>query len=108
MLAEWTYYQSASYTRSVFLKLRLDGADVAFDATFWAPGQLLNQYAMSEAQAGRSARRRRRGAVSGWWFDTSNNLYVFDAAGTEVGAVEGLGRARPSRPCALLRTGVIW
>ena len=49
MLAEWTYYQSASYTRSVFLKLRLNGPDVAFDTMMWAPGQLLNQYAMSEA-----------------------------------------------------------
>ena len=49
VLAEWTYYQSASYTRSVFLKLRLSGPEVAFDTMIWAPGQLLNQYAMSEA-----------------------------------------------------------
>ena len=90
VLAEWTYYRSASYTRSVFLKLRLSGPEVAFDTMMWAPGQLLNQYAMSEAQDGSFRAATTSRAVSGWWFDTSNNLYVFDAAGNEVGAVEGL------------------
>jgi hypothetical protein len=90
VLAEWTYYQSASYTRSVFLKLRLDGPSSVFESTFWAPGQLLNQYAMSEAQDGSFRAATTSRAVSGWWFDTSNNLYVFDETGNEVGAVEGL------------------
>ncbi len=90
VLVEWTYYQSASYTRSVFLKLRLDGPSSVFESTFWAPGQLLNQYAMSEAQDGSFRAATTSRAVSGWWFDTSNNLYAFDAAGNEVGAVEGL------------------
>ena len=90
VLSEWTYYRSASYTRSVFLKLRLDGATTSFDATFWAPGQLLNQCAMSEAQDGSFRAATTSRAVSGWWFDTSNNLYVFDETGNEVGAVEGL------------------
>ena len=89
VLAEWTYYQSASYTRSVFLKLRLNGPDVVFDTMMWAPGQLLNQYAMSEADGSFRVATTSR-AVSGWWFDTSNNLYVFDETGNEVGAVEGL------------------
>ena len=90
VLVEWTYYQSASYTRSVFLKLRLSGPEVAFDTMKWAPGQLLNQYAMSEAQDGSFRAATTSRAVSGWWFDTSNNLYVFDETGNEVGAVEGL------------------
>ena len=75
VLAEWTYYQSASYTRSVFLKLRLNGPASPSYPTFWAPGQLLNQYAMSEADGSFRAATTSR-AVSGWWFDTSNNLYV--------------------------------
>ena len=51
-LAEWTAYEGETWTRSVFIKMKLDGARVAFETSFSAPGQLLNQCAMSEAADG--------------------------------------------------------
>ena len=84
VLAEWTYYHT-SYTRSVFLKL-CRCPEVAFDTMMWAPGQ----YQSVRHEPANEFRQRPPRAVSGWWYDTSNNLYVFGAAGNEVGAVEGL------------------
>lgn len=89
-LAEWTAYEGETWTRSVFIKMKLDGARVAFETSFSAPGRLLNQYAMSEAADGSFRAATTSRAVAGWWFDTSNNLYVFDADGLEIGSLEGL------------------
>ncbi|KAH8095169.1 hypothetical protein JL720_2447 [Aureococcus anophagefferens] len=86
---EWADGDGATYYRTAIVRLALDGADVAYAASYAAPGTLLNQFSLSESALDgtlRVATTSREGS----WADTYNNVYVFDESGARLGAVVGL------------------
>jgi len=86
---EWTEGDGETYYRTAIVRLALDGADVAYAASYAAPGTLLNQFSLSESALDgtlRVATTSREGS----WADTYNNVYVFDESGARLGAVVGL------------------
>ena len=86
---EWAEGDGATYYRTAIVRLALDGADVAYAASYAAPGTLLNQFSLSESALDgtlRVATTSREGS----WADTYNNVYVFDESGARLGAVVGL------------------
>ncbi|KAK7241299.1 hypothetical protein SO694_00050142 [Aureococcus anophagefferens] len=46
---EWTEGDGETYYRTAIVRLALDGADVAYAASYAAPGTLLNQFSLSES-----------------------------------------------------------
>ncbi|KAH8061346.1 hypothetical protein JL722_3959 [Aureococcus anophagefferens] len=68
---EWADGDGATYYRTAIVRLALDGADVAYAASYAAPGTLLNQFSLSESALDgtlRVATTSREGS----WADTHN------------------------------------
>ncbi|KAH8060240.1 hypothetical protein JL722_5206 [Aureococcus anophagefferens] len=85
----WADGDGATYYRRGDRAPRAGGADVAYAASYAAPGTLLNQFSLSESALDgtlRVATTSREGS----WADTYNNVYVFDESGARLGAVVGL------------------
>lgn len=78
--------------RTIIFRFELDGSSVAFKTSYSVPGQILNQFAMSETSDGSYLRVATTSRpANGNWTDTSNALFVFDVeTGRRVGGVTGL------------------
>lgn len=78
--------------RTVIFRFELDGSSVVFKTSYSVPGQILNQFAMSETSDGQYLRVATTSRpANGDWTNTSNALFVFDVdSGNRVGEVTGL------------------
>ncbi|KAH8068310.1 hypothetical protein JL721_6886 [Aureococcus anophagefferens] len=72
---EWTEGDGATYYRTAIVRLALDGADVAYAASYAAPGTLLNQFSLSESALDGTLRVATT-SPEGSWADTYNNVYT--------------------------------
>ena len=87
----WNGWQTGDAAYTTFVsKFALDGMDVAFETRFKAPGRVLNQFSMSEADGHFRVATTTRINGDDWTSDVSSGVYVFDAGGAPVGAVGGL------------------